>query len=181
MQGTDKGLIEVRGEPLAARLLAQLKPQVSHLFVNANRNLTRYQALGVPVFSDLVGGFAGPLAGMHAVLEQAHDCDAILFVPCDAPDIAPQLARRLSDALSGQRAALARVAGRLQPTFALIRTSEAATLAAALSCGAGKLESMFTSIGAVPVDFDDCPQCFVNLNSSAQVAAYFGHAAANEP
>ena len=181
MQGADKGLIEVRGEPLAARLLARLKPQVSHLFVNANRNLTRYQALGVPVISDLVGGFAGPLAGMHAVLAEAHDCDAILFVPCDAPEIAPELALRLAHALSGQRAAVARVAGRLQPTFSLIRTSEAATLAAALSRGEGKLESMFSSIGAVPVDFDDCPQCFVNLNSSQQVAAYFGHAAAHEP
>jgi molybdopterin-guanine dinucleotide biosynthesis protein A len=181
MQGVDKGLVEVRGEPLAALVLAQLRPQVSHLFINANRNLARYQALGVPVMCDLVDGFAGPLAGMHAVLKQAKDCDAMLFVPCDAPTIAPDLALRLCHALPGRHAALARVSGRLQPTFSLLRTSDANMLAEALARGERKLESMFTSLDAAPVDFDDCPQCFLNLNSSDQVAAYFGHAAPHEP
>jgi molybdenum cofactor guanylyltransferase len=182
MQGADKGLVEVRGEPLAALVLRQLRPQVAHLLVNANRNLLRYQALGVPVISDLQGGFVGPLGGMHAaLLERSADCDAILFVPCDAPQIAPHLAERLCRALVGQRAALARVAGRLQPTFSVIRTSEATTIAAALARGERKLENMFTSIDAVPVDFDDCPQYFQNLNFSEQLAAYLADTKHYEP
>ena len=67
----DKGLVELDGKPLVAHVLARLAPQVGALIVNANRNVERYAALGHPVVGDAIGGYAGPLAGLHAGLSAA--------------------------------------------------------------------------------------------------------------
>ena len=66
MGGVDKGLVELDGKPMVAHAIARLAPQVGAIVVNANRNVERYAALGHPVVPDDVGGFAGPLAGLHA-------------------------------------------------------------------------------------------------------------------
>ena len=50
MGGRDKGLLELLGEPLAARALRRLRPQVGTLLLNANRHLDAYAALGVPLY-----------------------------------------------------------------------------------------------------------------------------------
>ena len=64
----DKGLQTLRGRPMAAWVLERLAPQVAEIVINANQNLEAYAALGHRVVSDEVGGFAGPLAGLHAGL-----------------------------------------------------------------------------------------------------------------
>ena len=51
---------------MVAHVLARLAPQVGDVLINANQNLDRYRAFGQPVVADAVGGFAGPLAGLHA-------------------------------------------------------------------------------------------------------------------
>ena len=68
MGGVDKGLVELAGQPMAADALARLAPQVDELIINANQNLEAWRGFGYPVFGDDIGGFAGPLAGLHAAL-----------------------------------------------------------------------------------------------------------------
>ncbi|MBP8140226.1 MAG: NTP transferase domain-containing protein, partial [Burkholderiales bacterium] len=71
MGGVDKGLVPFRGSPMAAHAIARLAPQVGAVVVNANQNADAYAALGHRVVPDAVGGFAGPLAGLHAGLSAA--------------------------------------------------------------------------------------------------------------
>jgi molybdopterin-guanine dinucleotide biosynthesis protein A len=71
MGGVDKGWVELAGMPMIAHVLRRLTPQVADILINANQNLERYRALGHPVFADTVGGFAGPLAGLHAGMAHA--------------------------------------------------------------------------------------------------------------
>ena len=66
MGGVDKGLQGFRGMPLAMHALFRLQPQVGEMMINANRNLAAYESFGVPVVTDSVPDFAGPLAGMMA-------------------------------------------------------------------------------------------------------------------
>ena len=70
MGGVDKGLVDLDGKPMVAHVIARLAPQVGTIVVNANRNADRYSTLGYPVVGDDVGGFAGPLAGLHAGLSR---------------------------------------------------------------------------------------------------------------
>ena len=98
MGGVDKGLVELEGRPLVAHVLARLAPQVGALLINANQNRERYAAFGHPVVPDEVGGFAGPLAGLHAGMTHAAT-PYVATVPCDSPFLPPDLVLEVSRAL----------------------------------------------------------------------------------
>jgi len=106
MGGVDKGLVELHGRPMAAHVLERLAPQVDELLINANQNAERYAEFGHPVLPDEIGGFAGPLAGLHAALTRAHH-PLVVTVPCDSPFLPEDLVARLHDALRGAGADLA--------------------------------------------------------------------------
>ena len=66
MGGGDKCLLPLAGRPILAHIIDRLIPQVSDLIINANGDLARFSAFGLPVIADRLGGHAGPLAGVHA-------------------------------------------------------------------------------------------------------------------
>lgn len=169
MGGADKGLIALDGVPMASRVLERLRPQVGPLLVNANRHLEQWRDYGLPVVSDEIGGFSGPLAGVHAGL-LASTTPWLLTVPCDSPFFPDDLARRLAAALavSGAQLAVARCEGRLQPVFALLRRELLASLEAYLQGGGRKMETWFDAVGSIAVDFDDMA-AFANINTPAEL------------
>ena len=84
MGGVDKGLQLLHGKPMVAAVIARLAPQVDEILINANQNLADYERFGHRVVPDAIGGFAGPLAGLHAGLGAARHA-FVLTVPCDSP------------------------------------------------------------------------------------------------
>lgn len=172
MGGVDKGLAEFQGRPLVAHVLARLAPQVAAMMINANRNPDIYAALGVPVVADPWPDFKGPLAGLAAGLAAAGpDCQWVVTCPCDAPFLPTDLVARLWAAAQAASAplAVARVGGRLQPVFLLARRTLAPSLEAYLARGERRAEAWILSENHVPVDFDDCPGAFANLNTQADL------------
>ena len=69
MQGTDKGLITLKGKPMITYVINALNTQLDEIFINANRNKQQYQELGYPVISDLTDDYLGPLAGILSGLK----------------------------------------------------------------------------------------------------------------
>ena len=170
--GRDKGLVAVAGKPLIEHVLEALKPQVGPLLISANRNLDLYAAYGVPVVIDSPDGYQGPLAGMASALATAQT-PYLLAVPCDAPTLPGDLARRLVSACAGGAdAAVARVGHRIQPVFALLRCTLAGSLHAYLESGQRETRRWLVEQHAVPVDFSDQAACFANLNTAADLDAY---------
>jgi molybdopterin-guanine dinucleotide biosynthesis protein A len=110
MGGGDKGLHEIGGKAILARVIERVRPQVDALVLNANGDPARFAALGLPVVSDPVPDFAGPLAGVLAGLEwaAAHHPQAhyIVTVPADGPFVPRDLVRHLADALAAEDAEL---------------------------------------------------------------------------
>ncbi len=173
MGGVDKGLQLLQGEPMAARVLRRMRPQVGSLMINANRNLDEYEKLGVPVFADEIEGYAGPLAGVHAGLLRCKT-EFLATAPCDSPLLPTDLVKRLAQALevSGADAALA-VSGdaahkRRHPVFMLIRTSLSQPLADYLLAGGRKLDTWLESLRSVEVAFGD-EAAFVNVNTAGDL------------
>ncbi|MGE5945425.1 MAG: molybdenum cofactor guanylyltransferase MobA, partial [Betaproteobacteria bacterium] len=103
MGGVDKGLLELRGRPLAAWVVDRLRPQVDHLLINANQNRERYAEFGCPVVADEIPDFAGPLAGLHAALSAA-TTPLVATAPCDSPFLPETLVSRLFSALTAAAA-----------------------------------------------------------------------------
>ena len=106
MGGVDKGLKRLRGRPMVEWVIERLAPQVDEVLINANQNLDAYAALGYRVIPDEIGGYAGPLAGLHRGLSQAAH-DLVATVPCDSPFLPADLIRRLAGELSARQADLA--------------------------------------------------------------------------
>lgn len=166
MGGVDKGLQELDGRPLVAWVIERLAPQVDELLLNANRNAERYAAFGHAVVADRIGGFAGPLAGLHAALSVARH-PLVATAPCDSPFLPTDLVARLHAALddSGAELAVARSLGRVQPVFCLCRRTALPALSAHLAAGGRRIERWFCSLPLVEVSFEDQPAAFANINS----------------
>ncbi|MCP3690531.1 MAG: NTP transferase domain-containing protein, partial [Gammaproteobacteria bacterium] len=84
MGGEDKGLIEFSGRALIETLIGKLKQQQVKVIINANRNHERYLIYGLPVISDELADFQGPLAGFATAMQKV-ETDYILTIPCDGP------------------------------------------------------------------------------------------------
>jgi molybdopterin-guanine dinucleotide biosynthesis protein A len=171
MGGVDKGLQNFQGSPLALHALMRLGAQVGHLMINANRNLSAYEALEVPVWPDSTPDFAGPLAGMLTGLEHC-ETPWMATVPCDAPLFPLDMVQRLADAAAAQDAEIAMVCTaehpgeppRAQPVFCLMRMELAESLAAFLQSGGRKIDQWTATRRTVLVSFEDGP-AFRNANT----------------
>jgi molybdopterin-guanine dinucleotide biosynthesis protein A len=173
MGGVDKGLQPLRGRPMVAWVIERFAPQVDEVLINANQNLERYGALGHRVIPDEIGGFAGPLAGLHRGLsEAAHEL--IATVPCDSPFLPRDLVARLLAALKQDRAeiAVARTGAQPHPVFCLCRRGVLPGLGAFLAGGGRKIDAWYASLKVVEVAFDDNPDAFSNINTGDELRAF---------
>lgn len=187
MGGVDKGLQLFRGQPLAAIALQRLRQQTlgepGLIGISANRNLEQYAALGVPVWSDNVPDYAGPLAGFLAALEQCQGrSDYLLTVPCDSPLFPLDLLERLSAGLLQQQADMAVALApeiqadgstqlRPQPVFCLMRCSLLESLRAYVDNGGRKIGAWIANQSLARVAFDGVTEAhsFANANTLAEL------------
>jgi molybdopterin-guanine dinucleotide biosynthesis protein A len=111
MGGGDKALIEIGGVTILERVLARLRPQCSGFVLNANGDPRRFASYGLPVISDDVPDFAGPLAGILAALDWAAANIAavewVVSVPGDCPFLPEDLVGRLHAARIAENRMLA--------------------------------------------------------------------------
>lgn len=175
MGGQDKGLCRVNHKFLIEYAVAGLRPQVSELFINANRNQAQYATLGgCSVIDDqYCEAFLGPLAGIASGLRAART-EYVVFTPCDAPFIHPDLVGRLYEALNRAQAeiSVAHDGEHLQPTFALLARRLLPTLELALHLGERKVSHFYQQQNFVSVDFSTAPEMFLNINTPEQLLAF---------
>jgi molybdopterin-guanine dinucleotide biosynthesis protein A len=172
MGGVDKGLKVLRGKPMVEWVIERFRPQVDELLINANQNIEVYSALGHRVIPDAIGGYAGPLAGLHRGLSEARH-DLVATVPCDSPFLPADLVHRLLDALEKNKAelAVARTGDQPHPVFCLCRKSVLDNLASFLESGGRKIDAWYAALRVVEVPFDDVAQAFQNINTQAELSA----------
>ena len=172
MGGVDKGLQLLNGRPMAARVLARLAPQVDEVLINANQNLERYALLGCRVLPDRLGGFAGPLAGLHCALSEARN-ELVATVPCDSPFLPEDLVVRLAEALRDASVdlAVARTGMQSHPVFCVARRRLLPHLWTFLQSGGRKIDAWYATLKVVEVAFDDQPAAFRNINTVEELSA----------
>lgn len=171
MGGEDKGLLPFRGKPLVCHALAILNAVAGDVFINANRNLGAYADLGHRVVPDLNGHFDGPLAGLLSVMRAAKT-PYVLTVPCDAPLLDARLLARLVAGMAHRDAmAVAHDGERLHPVIMLVETRLAADLETYLAGGQRQVEAWIRRHPWTRVDFSDCPDSFVNINTREDLAS----------
>jgi molybdopterin-guanine dinucleotide biosynthesis protein A len=199
MGGLDKGWQTLHGQPLAARALERLRPQVAGLMLSANRHLAQYAAWGHPVWPDerppglpaAAEAHLGPLAGLWTALLHC-PTPWLVAVPCDLPDLPADLVARLCDAAGPEHLAVqaatrgaeapADAADRgaerpgqpalhLHPACCLLHRDAAPALAAYLAGGGRRLREGLACVPLATAVFDD-EQAFANTNTLADLAAH---------
>jgi molybdopterin molybdotransferase len=172
MGGVDKGLQLFRGKRLVDHVYERLAPQVDGIIINANQNHDAYKSFGVRVVSDAIGGFAGPLAGLHAGLSVSRR-PYLASVPCDSPFLPDDLVARLLARLqaSGADLAVAMTGAQAHPVFCLARRGVLEHLSNFLKGGGRKIDAWYASLKVVEVDFDDQAVAFSNINTREELAS----------
>jgi len=163
MGGVDKGLQKLRGRPMIEWVLERFSPQVTEVIVNANQNIESYARYGHRVVRDEIGGFAGPLAGLHAGLKAAK-YPLVVTVPCDSPFLPADLVSRLQKHLAADLA-VAKTGEQPHPVFSLMKREVRESLEAFLASGGRKIDAWYAALKVVEVDFDDEAEAFRNINT----------------
>ena len=173
MGGGDKGLLTLGGGTILSHVIDRLEPQVADLALNANGDIARFADLGLPVISDSISGFAGPLSGVLAGLDWAAEqgADHIVTAAADTPffpcDLVAQLL--LAAQTAGTNIALARTTGGRHPTFGLWPTALRDDLRSALAGGLRKVVLWTDQHGAATAHFPD-DAAFFNVNTPNDLA-----------
>jgi molybdopterin-guanine dinucleotide biosynthesis protein A len=175
MGGVDKGLVMLAGKPMIAHVLERFVPQVADVLINANQNAGQYAALGYPVVPDAIGGYAGPLAGLHAGMTRATH-PLVVTVPCDSPFLPTDLVARLAAALDayGAQLAVARTYDQPHPVFCLVRRDVLPHLDSYLAGGGRKIDAWYATLHVLEVRFDDEADAFRNINTADELTAAEG-------
>jgi molybdopterin-guanine dinucleotide biosynthesis protein A len=166
MGSVDKGLVLLHGRPMVQHALERFAPQVDDVLINANQHIEQYAAFGFPVVADAIGGFVGPLAGLHVGLTRAAQA-LVATVPCDSPFLPADLVARLLGALRSANAelAVARTFDQPHPVFALVQRSVLPHLTDFLEGGGRKIDAWYATLKTVEVAFDDEADAFRNINT----------------
>lgn len=89
MDGKEKALLKIGGETLLDISAARLQLQVRDVVVNANGDAERFGSIEFPVISDIIDNYAGPLAGVHTLLNYAKNSEVaythVASVAADTP------------------------------------------------------------------------------------------------
>jgi molybdopterin-guanine dinucleotide biosynthesis protein A len=164
MGGVDKGLQLLRGKPMVAHVLERLVPQVGEIVINANQNVAAYEKFGHRVVRDDIGGFAGPLAGLHAGLKAAAH-PLVVTVPCDSPFLPADLVSRLNAKMENHDLVVAKTGDQVHPVFCLLKRELKENLEAFLVGGGRKIDAWYGKLRHAEVPFDDEADAFRNINT----------------
>jgi len=124
MGGNEKAFLKLGSHPLVGIVFSRLCDQLTKVIINANGDPDRFGFLDVPVQSDIVTGFAGPLAGVHAGMIWARNnrprVSCICTVAADTPFFPADLVLRFSQsAIERDKIVLAASDGFRHPVFGL--------------------------------------------------------------
>ena len=168
MGSVDKGLQLFRGIPMVQHVTTRLRPQVSCLMINANRNLAEYETICTPVWPDAMQDFPGPLAGLQTGLMHCRT-SLLVTAPCDSPFVPRDLVSRLLSGLTDKCDIAVAVTGsadrvQSQPVFCLVKSSLLQHLTNYLHNGGRKFDAWYATLSVAQVHFED-EAAFRNINT----------------
>jgi molybdopterin-guanine dinucleotide biosynthesis protein A len=171
--GLPKGLLQVEGEPIAARSLRLFARLFGGLLVVAN-DPRPWVGLGAPVVPDRIPGKGAP-GGLHAALSAAAT-PWVFSAACDMPFLSEAGVALLAARRAGAAAVVPRWGGRLEPLHALWSRRCLPVLEAALLRGDPSLQRLAAEVGAAVVEeeawrqVDPEGRAFENVNTPEDAA-----------
>ena len=170
--GIAKGAIEVgKGASIIERLLKEFAGANINNIVIAANDSKPYQHFGVEIIADIREGI-GPIGGIESGLAHfAGQSDAVMFVPCDMPNISAKEMSALKEGFIETEAPVvfAETAGFFwHPLCAVVHNDLASDISTAIDEGERKIRKFWQQVNADKVLFDD-ETAFLNINCLADM------------
>ncbi len=173
--GADKGLQDYQGTTLIEHVIARISPQVNSIVVCANRNIERYETMGLAICKDQKPGYHGPMSGISSALNEhliRSNATQALISSCDVPNLPRDLKERLQHSLDTKPEASIAVAHdgkRRQNLHCLIKREVWPSLVDYFNNEGRAMHRWFKQHSSIDVDFSDRSDSFVNLNTKQQL------------
>jgi molybdopterin-guanine dinucleotide biosynthesis protein A len=170
--GIAKGTIEVgKGVSIVERLIKELtKAGINNIVIAANDSKP-YQKCGVKVIADIRTGI-GPIGGIETGLTYfAGQSDAVMFVPCDMPNITAKemLALKKAFVETESPVVFAETTGFFwHPLCVVVHNGLKDQISSAIDHGQRKIRNIWQQVKAVSLQFAD-ETAFFNINSSVDM------------
>ncbi len=174
MNKQDKGLVIYHNKPMVSYAFEAMSQVADTVFINANRNIPRYEQFGCAVISDQTDTFDGPLAGILSAMMHAKT-ESLLVMPCDCPLLRSQHLQKLLTALLDPEKqvdiAVAFDGERIQPVLLALKTSLQGSLEDYLQQGQRKIDRWLAQHAVHKVDFSQETDVFLNINTLSELHA----------
>ena len=97
MDRNDKAFLSISNQTLLEIVVGRLQRQTQQVAINTNSNNPKYTQLGLPILTDEIGGFLGPLAGIFTAMKWANDMGykKVATVAVDTPLFPKNLLKEL--------------------------------------------------------------------------------------
>lgn len=170
MGGKDKFLLPHNGKTLLEWVITKTKPQVQQMIVCANGDLTRYPNLDIPLITDDIGNYGGPLAGVISAMrwarEQNLSYDWLASLPSDSTNFPDNWVARCQERAQRHKLAAVCAGDPSGPhyTYALWSPSLIEPLQDAFNSDNRSLKQFFQPHQQT-VEFFPAPNSFVNINT----------------
>ena len=130
-----------------------------------------YRDYGLKILKDLRSDF-GPLAGIETALSYfAKQADAVMFVPCDIPNLTAKELRLLKDAFVHSKSGIVCAETSdffWHPLCTVVHNEVLAEITSAMDNGQSAVSKLWKQLGAETLFFDDRTP-FLNINTAADI------------
>lgn len=176
LEGLAKGTIEIdKGLSIVQHLIREMSYAGIDDVVLVANDAASYAGYGIPVISDFRRGM-GPMGGMESAFAWfASRCEAVMFLPCDVPNITAKELLQLKTAYlqSDAPAVYARTGDFFCHALCTVVHNEAAgRVSEAIDRGQFRTRDFWLGMNAEPVFFED-ENIFKNLNTLDDVRDWY--------
>ncbi len=173
--GVDKCLLPVGSETILGHILQYLSDHQGNIYLNANGDLTRFDAYPIQKFADTTPSPIGPIGGLYSALHNlnatSEHVSHCLTLGGDYPFLPRNLLGKLAQKANsgGYEVVYASAKGRDHFVVALWSTLITQALSDYIASGQRSMHGFISTLKSAAVDFDEGEHTLFNINTQAQL------------
>lgn len=166
LNGIAKGNIKIHNKTIIENLIEAFAFANIHDLIISSNDQDSYRQYHKPIISDRKKNI-GPLGGIETILTYFKTCDAVIFVPCDLPNITGDEVLILKNAFNANITYVI-TNQHAHPLCAIIPTNKLNAISSIINDGERKVFNVWNKLNANALYFDD-ENKFLNINNEKDI------------
>lgn len=168
MKERDKGLMKLNNKFVISKIILIARKFTNNINIIANKNLDSYVKFNVPVFTDILEDYQGPLSGIYTAIAKS-DKKYLIVLPCDGPFIKAKFFEDMINFSTDQSILTIKTGDRLQPVYARFNCELKNNLEKFLKTNERKIDKWYNKCGFDVISYKKDDDMFINFNSPEDI------------